>query len=111
MQDVLKLIDAIYASALDTEKWLDFLEQAAVYFEARGAQLGNSDLVNSRQSFSLVHGYDWSIEHMRRYESLMGEDPRIEYFSVRIRSSRCTAAWLSRTSSCAARASTARFFP
>jgi DNA-binding CsgD family transcriptional regulator len=82
MQEVFRLIDAIYESALDSGKWLDLLEQATRYFDARGAQIGNSDLLNSRLSFSLVHGYDWSVEHMRRYESLMGEDPRLAYFGA-----------------------------
>jgi DNA-binding CsgD family transcriptional regulator len=48
----------------------------------RFTQVGHHDLVNSRLSFSVVHGYDWSVEHMQRYERLMGEDPRIPYFSA-----------------------------
>lgn len=81
MQKLLRIIDTIYESALDTGKWLDVLELTTEYFEARGSQIGNSDLANSRLCFSLLHGYDWSVEHIRRYESLMGEDPRLEYFS------------------------------
>jgi DNA-binding CsgD family transcriptional regulator/PAS domain-containing protein len=82
MRTVLPLIDAIYEAVLDTDKWSAMLEQAADYFSARGAQIGNSDLVNSRLSFSLVHGYDWSAEHILRYEALMGEDPRLKHFSA-----------------------------
>ncbi|MEZ5646784.1 MAG: hypothetical protein R3E99_16795 [Burkholderiaceae bacterium] len=82
MPDVLRLIDAIYESALEPANWPEVLEQSTRYFGARGAQIGNSDLVNSRLSFSLVHGYDWSMDHMRRYERLMAEDPRIAYFSA-----------------------------
>jgi DNA-binding CsgD family transcriptional regulator/glutaredoxin-related protein len=81
MQALLRLIDAIYESALDPDRWPDLLEQATCHFSARGAQIGNTDLVNSRLSFSLVHGYDWSADHMRRYESLMSEDPRLPYFT------------------------------
>lgn len=80
MRTVLPLIDAIYEAVLDNDKWPAMLELAADYFEARGAQIGNSDLANSRLSFSLVHGYDWSAEHMLRYEALMSEDPRLERF-------------------------------
>jgi len=82
MGDVLDLIDAIYESVLDVGKWSTVLEKAARHFEARGAQIGNTDLVNSRLSFSLLHGYDWSVEHMLRYESLMSEDPRLRHFSA-----------------------------
>ena len=82
MRSVLNLIDGIYESALDADKWPDLLAQATRYFKARGAQIGNTDLVNSRLSFSLVHGYDWSIEHFQRYERLMNEDPRLRYFSA-----------------------------
>lgn len=82
MRTVLPLIDAIYEAVLDTDKWSTMLEQAANYFAARGAQIGNSDLVNSRLSFSLVHGYDWSADHMLRYEALMSEDPRLKKFSA-----------------------------
>jgi DNA-binding CsgD family transcriptional regulator/PAS domain-containing protein len=82
MRAVLALIDAIYEAVLDTAKWSAVLEQAANCFAARGAQIGNTDLVNSRLSFSLVHGYDWSAEHMLRYESLMSEDPRLKRFSA-----------------------------
>lgn len=82
MTEVLPLIDAIYEAVLDPDQWSSVLEQAATCFAARGAQIGNSDLVNSRLSFSLVHGYDWSAEHMLRYEALMSEDPRLKRFSA-----------------------------
>lgn len=82
MRTVLPLIDAIYEAVLDTDKWSAVLEMATDYFAAHGAQIGNSDLANSRLSFSLVHGYDWSAEHMLRYESLMSEDPRLKRFSA-----------------------------
>ncbi len=82
MTEVLPLIDAIYEAVLDTDKWSSVLEQAATCFAARGAQIGNSDLVHSRLSFSLVHGYDWSAEHMLRYEALMSEDPRLKRFGA-----------------------------
>lgn len=64
------------------KKWPRLLDKTTRYFDARGAQVGNTDLVNSRLSFSLVHGYDWSAEHMLRYESLMSEDPRLKHFSA-----------------------------
>ena len=57
---MLALIDVLYKSVLDADKCPSFLEQAALHFEAHGAQIGHQDLVNSRLSFSLVHGYDWS---------------------------------------------------
>jgi DNA-binding CsgD family transcriptional regulator len=82
MEPVLGLIDDIYESVLDAGKWSNVLERATTYFGARGAQIGNTDLVNSRLSFSLLHGYDWSVDHMLRYESLMGEDPRLPHFSA-----------------------------
>ncbi|MGB9114681.1 helix-turn-helix transcriptional regulator [Bradyrhizobium sp.] len=81
MQEMLVLIDLLYESVLDVGKWSVFLEKATLHFDAHGAQIGHNDLVNSRLSFSMVHGYDWSPEHMRRYESLMSEDPRLKYFS------------------------------
>lgn len=63
------------------DKWPAFLEGATALFAARGAQVGHTDLVNSRLSFSVVHGYDWSVEHLQRYEMLMSEDPRLPHFS------------------------------
>jgi DNA-binding CsgD family transcriptional regulator len=82
MEQILGLIDDIYESVLDVDKWSTVLERATIYFAARGAQIGNTDLHNAKLSFSLLHGYDWSIEHMLRYESLMSEDPRLPHFSA-----------------------------
>jgi PAS domain-containing protein len=79
---LLAVVDRLYDAAGDLDKWPEFLESATALFAARGAQIGHFDTVNSRLSFSIVHGYDWSTEHMQRYESLMGEDPRIPYFSA-----------------------------
>ena len=82
MKTVLRLIDRIYESAIDPARWMDVLADATKHFAARGAQIGNTDLLNAQLSFSLVHGYDWSVDHMQRYERLMGEDPRLPYFSA-----------------------------
>jgi DNA-binding CsgD family transcriptional regulator len=79
---LLAAVDRLYDAVADLNKWPAFLESATSLFAARGAQVGHFDLVNSRLSFNIVHGYDWSAEHFRRYESLMGEDPRIPYFSA-----------------------------
>lgn len=79
---LLKVVDQLYDSIADLEKWPAFLESAAALFASRGAQVGHTDLVNSRLSFSVVYGYDWSPAHMQRYERLMSEDPRIAYFSA-----------------------------
>jgi DNA-binding CsgD family transcriptional regulator len=79
---VLAVIDRLYDAVANLDKWPAFLESATSLFAARGAQVGHTDLANSRLSFSLVHGYDWSAAHLHRYESLMGEDPRIPYFSA-----------------------------
>jgi DNA-binding CsgD family transcriptional regulator len=82
MHDILRLIDTLYECALDVERWPVFLEAATDFFGARGAQIGHTDLLNSRLSFSLVYGYDWSPDHLRKYESLMSEDPRLRHFSA-----------------------------
>jgi DNA-binding CsgD family transcriptional regulator/PAS domain-containing protein len=79
---VLAVVDRLYDAVADLDRWPTFLEGATVLFGARGAQVGHFDLVNSRLSFSIVHGYDWSAAHMQRYERLMGEDPRLPYFSA-----------------------------
>jgi DNA-binding CsgD family transcriptional regulator/PAS domain-containing protein len=79
---LLAIIERLYDAVGDLDKWPAFLELATKLFAARGAQVGHTDLVNSRLSFSVVHGYDWSAEHMQRYERLMSEDPRIPYFSA-----------------------------
>jgi len=81
-RQLLEVVERLYDSASDLDKWPVFLEKASALFNARGAQVGHTDLVNSRLSFSVVHGYDWSPAHMRRYESMMGEDPRIPLFSA-----------------------------
>lgn len=81
-RQLLALVDPLYDAVADLDRWPLFLSGAAALFEARGAQIGHSDLVSSRLSFSVVHGYDWSPAHMQRYEALMGEDPRIPYFSA-----------------------------
>lgn len=79
---LLALVDRLYDAVGDLDKWPAFLEGATALFAAHGAQVGHTDLVNSRLSFSVVHGYDWSPAHMQLYESLMSEDPRIPYFSA-----------------------------
>jgi DNA-binding CsgD family transcriptional regulator/PAS domain-containing protein len=79
---LLAVVDRLYDAVADLDKWPVFLESAASLFGARGAQVGHFDLVNSRLSFSIVHGYDWSAAHMQRYESLMSEDPRLPYFNA-----------------------------
>jgi DNA-binding CsgD family transcriptional regulator len=78
----LTVVDQLYDAIADLDKWPTFLEGATSLFAARGAQIGHFDLVNSRLSFSIVHGYDWSAAHMQRYESLMSEDPRLPYFNA-----------------------------
>jgi DNA-binding CsgD family transcriptional regulator/PAS domain-containing protein len=79
---LLAVVDLLYDAVADLDKWPAFLQSAATLFAARGAQVGHTDLVNSRLSFSLVYGYDWSPTHMQRYEQLMSEDPRLPYFSA-----------------------------
>jgi DNA-binding CsgD family transcriptional regulator len=79
---VLAVVDRLYDAVADLDRWPAFLEGATALFGARGAQVGHFDLVNSRLSFTIVHGYDWSAAHMQRYERLMGEDPRLPYFSA-----------------------------
>ncbi len=81
-RQLLAAVDRLYEAATDIDKWPAFLESATQLFAARGAQVGHTDLVNSRLSFSVVHGYDWSATHMQRYESLMSEDPRLPHFSA-----------------------------
>ncbi|MGH6771014.1 MAG: hypothetical protein ACRECO_18555 [Xanthobacteraceae bacterium] len=78
----LTVVDRLYDAVADLDKWPTFLEGATSLFAARVAQIGHFDLVNSRLSFSIVHGYDWSAAHMQRYESLMSEDPRLPYFNA-----------------------------
>jgi DNA-binding NarL/FixJ family response regulator len=79
---LLATVDRLYDAVADLEKWPAFLESATRLFSARGAQVGHTDLANSRLSFSIVHGYDWSPTHLLRYEALMSEDPRLPYFSA-----------------------------
>jgi hypothetical protein len=79
---LLATIDRLYDAVADLEKWPAFLASATMLFSARGAQVGHTDLANSRLSFSIVHGYDWSPGHLLRYEELMSEDPRLPYFSA-----------------------------
>jgi DNA-binding CsgD family transcriptional regulator len=81
-RQLLAVVDRLYDAVADLDKWPAFLEGATTVFAARGAQVGHFDLVNSRLSFNIVHGYDWSAEHFQRYESLMHEDPRIPHFSA-----------------------------
>lgn len=81
-QPLWTLLERLYDAVSDLERWPAFLAGAAALFAARGAQIGHSDLLSSRLSFSIVHGYDWSPAHMQHYERLMGEDPRIPYFSA-----------------------------
>lgn len=81
-RQLIAVVDRLYDAVTDLDKWPAFLESATALFAARGAQVGHTDLVNSRLSFSVVHGYDWSAAHLQRYESLMSEDPRIPYFSA-----------------------------
>ncbi len=80
-RQLLDAVDTLYDAVSDIDKWPAFLETAADLFSARGAQIAHHDLENNRLSFSMVHGYDWSVEHYQRYEQLMGEDPRIPPFS------------------------------
>ncbi|MFN3349963.1 helix-turn-helix transcriptional regulator [Pseudorhodoplanes sp.] len=79
---LLAAIDQLYDTVTDLDKWPAFLATASALFAARGSQVGHTDLVNGRLSFNVVHGYDWSAAHMQHYESLIGEDPRIPYFSA-----------------------------
>ncbi len=79
---LLAVIDRLYDAVTDLDKWAFFLESAAAMFGARGAQVGHTDLVNSRLSFSMVHGYDWGPAYMQNYERLMAEDPRLPHFSA-----------------------------
>jgi DNA-binding CsgD family transcriptional regulator len=81
-RQLLSVVDLLYDAVADLDRWPTFLEGATRLFNARGAQIGHFDLVNSKLSFDLIHGYDWSAEHVRRYESLLGEDPRIPYFAA-----------------------------
>jgi DNA-binding CsgD family transcriptional regulator len=81
-RQLLAVIDRLYDAVADLDKWPAFLESATALFSARGAQVGHTDLLNNRLSFSVVYGYDWSPAHMQRYEHLMSEDPRIPYFSA-----------------------------
>lgn len=81
-RQLIAVVDRLYDAVTDLDKWPAFLESATALFAARGAQVGHTDLVNNRLSFSVVHGYDWSPAHLQRYESLMSEDPRIPYFSA-----------------------------
>src|SRR5690606_11723680 len=75
-------LDQLYDSVADLDRWPAFLASATALFASRGAQVGHTDLANSRLSFSVVYGYDWSPSHMQHYERLMSEDPRIPYFSA-----------------------------
>jgi len=79
---LLAVIERLYDAVTDLDKWAFFLETAAAMFAARGAQVGHTDLVNSRLSFSMVHGYDWSPAYLQNYERLMAEDPRLPHFSA-----------------------------
>ena len=81
-RQLLAVVDQLYDSVADLDRWPAFLESATALFAARGAQVGHTDLARSRLSFSVVSGYDWSPAHMQRYERLMAEDPRIPYFSA-----------------------------
>jgi DNA-binding CsgD family transcriptional regulator len=81
-RQLLAVVDQLYDSVADLDRWPPFLASATALFCARGAQVGHTDLGSSRLSFSVVYGYDWSPTHMQRYESLMSEDPRIPYFSA-----------------------------
>ena len=81
-RQLLSAVNLLYDAVADLDRWPAFLEAATKMFSARGAQIGHLDLVNSRLSFSIVHGYDWSAEHILRYESLLNEDPRIPYFAA-----------------------------
>lgn len=80
-KQLLKTIDLLYDAVSDWDRWPVFLESASDLFESQGAQIAHHDLQNSRVSFSLVHGYDWSTEHYEKYEAMIGEDPRIPYFN------------------------------
>ncbi len=75
-------LDQLYDSVADLDRWPAFLSSATALFSARGAQVGHTDLANSRLSFSIVYGYDWSPSHMQHYERLMSEDPRLPYFTA-----------------------------
>ncbi len=77
----LDVVSKLYDAVTDIDKWPAFLAASAELFEAQGAQVAHHDLKNQRLSFSMVHGYDWSIEHYQRYDSLIGEDPRIPHFN------------------------------
>lgn len=81
-RQVQKVLDHLYDAVADLDRWPAFLASAAALFSARGAQVGHTDLANSRLSFSVVYGYDWSPSHMQHYERLMSEDPRLPYFSA-----------------------------
>ncbi len=81
-RQLLAVVNRLYDAVADLDKWPAFLEGVTSLFGTRGAQVGHWDLVNSQLSFSIVHGYDWSAAHTQRYESLMGEDPRLPYFSA-----------------------------
>lgn len=79
---LLRVLDHLYDSVGDLDRWPAFLASATAMFASRGAQVGHTDLANSRLSFSVVYGYDWNAAHLHRYERLMGEDPRIPLFSA-----------------------------
>jgi DNA-binding CsgD family transcriptional regulator len=77
------LIDGFYEAAIDVARWPAILADAASFFQARGAQIGHMDLRDGRLSFLINHGYDYTPDHIRRYEELMGEDPRLPYLTAR----------------------------
>lgn len=81
LRQLLRTVDLLYAAAYDSGEWSAFLQSAAAFFDAQGAQIGHHDLRNHSLSFSRLHGYEWSDSHYRLYDELMPTDPRLPYFA------------------------------
>lgn len=79
---MLQVVDLLYDSVANPDRWPVFLAAMARLMNAQGAQIAHQDLGNMRLSFSFVHGYDWAPEHYQRYEALMAEDPRLPHFAA-----------------------------
>jgi DNA-binding CsgD family transcriptional regulator len=76
----LDAVDRLYAAALDSAEWRDFLSTTAAMFGADNAYVSRIQHDNRALDYVVLHQPNWNAVSVGRYAALMDEDPRMPAF-------------------------------
>jgi DNA-binding CsgD family transcriptional regulator len=79
-ESLLASIDQLYAAALDPGKWSNFLASLATQFQAQNAFVCEVDYRRRNLAYVGLSQAARARVPVQRYETLIGEDPRTDFF-------------------------------